>query len=193
MDVKVILLGHKARVGKDTLGNFLIAQKGFKRYGFADKLKDVVSDLYSFSHEQVHSNLKDVVDERYNLSPRQILQDFGQEQRTRHPDIWALYVANQILKDVQNQSNTNFVITDFRFPNEFHSLRNFLQKKIPFLYVIPSKIVRPGLPDFAGMNDVSETALDDFHLWKNTVINNSSVEEFYKSYEQSLIENGITL
>lgn len=193
MNVKIILLGHKARVGKDTLGSYLVENKGFKRYGFADKLKNVVADLYGFSNDQVHSNLKDVVDERYNLSPRQILQDFGQEQRNRHKDIWALYVANQILIDVEAKKHKDFVITDFRFPNEFHAVRTFLQKKIPFLYVIPSKIERPGLPEFAGMNDVSETALDDFHLWKNVVTNDSSVENLYKNYEQSLLNHGISL
>jgi hypothetical protein len=193
MNVKVILLGHKARVGKDTIGNFLVDQKKFKRYAFADKLKNVVADLYNFSEEQVHSSKKDVVDERYNLSPRQILQDFGQEQRTRHSDIWALYVANQILKDVETKKHKDFVITDFRFPNEYYCLHKFLRTKIPFLYIIPSKIERPGLPEFSGMNDISETALDNFHLWKNVVLNDSSIQNLHKKYEQSLLSHGITL
>jgi hypothetical protein len=193
MNVQVILLGHKARVGKDTLGNFLIKSKGYKRYGFADKLKSVVGDLYNFSSDQLNSELKDKIDNRYSLSPRQILQEFGQEQRKRHSDIWALYVSNCIINEVKNKQNCNFVITDFRFPNEYYSLSKHLCDNLDYVRVVASKIVRPDLPDFAGSSDISELALDDFPKWTNVIENKSSIENFYKEYELDLLEKGIVL
>lgn len=124
--VQVVLLGHRARVGKDTLAEYLVKEQGFIRIGFADKLKEMVADLYGFSHEQMYGSEKDVPDERYPnnidpkeireyygngdsgyhlvfnpeyksfLTPRRILQTFGQDQRRIFQNVWAQYVFNQI-------------------------------------------------------------------------------------------------
>src|SRR3989304_6911590 len=60
----VLLLGHKSQAGKDTIGGFL-SELDFARVAFADKLKDVVADLYRFSQDQMYGALKDVEDARY--------------------------------------------------------------------------------------------------------------------------------
>lgn len=193
MNVQVILLGYKARVGKDTIGNYLINEEKYKRFGFADKLKDVVSDLYSLSNDQVFGDSKDIIDERYNLSPRQILQDFGQEQRTRHRDIWSLYVANQIVSCVKNKTHNNFVITDFRFPNEYYSLQEHLKSNLEYVRVVPVRIVRPNLKPFAGMDDISEVSLDGFPDWTTTVTNDTTIDNLQDNFKYNLLDKGIVL
>ncbi len=151
----------------------LVENSGFIRLGFADKLKDVVADLYGFSHEQMYGDEKSINDARYNLTPRQVLQQFGQEQRSRFEDIWAAYVGRQIVE--QNKSGRNrFVISDFRFPNEFHVMQNYLSSINA--RIIPVRITRSGLADFAGMNDISETALDSFPQWSFELENNTTKE-----------------
>ena len=54
----VVLLGHQAHVGKDMLGAHLVENHGFTRFAFADKLKQVVADLYDFSGEHMYGALK---------------------------------------------------------------------------------------------------------------------------------------
>lgn len=185
MSQVVILLGHKAGVGKDTLGQHLIEKEGFKRLAFADKLKDVVADLYGFTNEQMYTDAgKNTVDERYGLTPRVVLQDFGQEQRARFPDIWADYVFRQI----ELLSSTNFVITDFRFPNEFTVAERYASKGN--MTVVPIKITRPGRgSDFAGAQNISETALDDFQNWSFFINNDGSIDELYAKYKSLDINN----
>ena len=62
--VKIIMLGYKSLVGKDTFYE-LVKSHGYVRVAFADKLKQVVSDLFNFTDDQMHGHLKDVEDLRY--------------------------------------------------------------------------------------------------------------------------------
>ena len=66
MSKKVVyLLGHQARVGKDTLAEKLHYYRAFQRFAFADKLKQTAADLFDLSPDQVTGDLKDVEDQRY--------------------------------------------------------------------------------------------------------------------------------
>lgn len=207
----VILLGHKAQTGKDTLASFFVKRHGFKRYAFADKLKDVVADLYGFTQNQMYGDEKEIQDERYvnnydeeklllpfgqvvcawqpnpiyrpHLTPRRILQIFGQQQRALYPDIWAAYVYRCIQKDIDS-GHTRFVIADFRFPNEYNvALKDFgFQTALhsacgPLL--LPVKIERQIDKEISGNTDISETALNDFKLWNETILNNRSKAELF--------------
>ena len=58
----VILLGHKARSGKDTLADYMASYYGFKRFSFAAKVKSIVSDLY---HMPITDDNKETQDKRY--------------------------------------------------------------------------------------------------------------------------------
>jgi len=62
--VTVVLLGHKAKAGKDTIAGF-VEPLGFRRAAFADKLKHTVMDLYHFNNEQMFGDLKEDPDSRY--------------------------------------------------------------------------------------------------------------------------------
>lgn len=138
----VLLLGHRSLSGKDTVAGFL-KDLDYKRFAFADKLKETVADLYDFSHEQMHGELKDVPDERYpnffdprttcvptGFTPRRILQKFGYDQRSIYPDIWATYVAKKIEWDINFSSKgmNKFCITDFRFRNEYEVMRKWAER-----------------------------------------------------------------
>lgn len=226
-DVTILLLGHKARRGKDSAADALIEKNySIQRFGFADKLKEVVADLYNFSDDQMYGVTKDAPDIRYTKSrdniilvkaenlnddenghilrsgyfnsdgsrhtegqplyykafesytPREVLQDFGQEQRSRYPMMWADYVYREIESMVLNPSTEDreFVITDFRFPNEYDSgvrLIHRLRDKGIKVNLYPVRILRNDLPDFDGMYNESETALDDFNQWHMEIVNDA--------------------
>ena len=200
----VIMLGHQAMVGKDTLGEFLVQKDGFVRFGFADKLKSVVADLYGFSKEQMYAEQKNVPDERYikrtmrmalgphrhtYYTPREVLQDFGQEQRERFQDIWADYVFRQI----QNSTNLKFVITDFRFPNEYTKALDYVEANGWDLRTV--KITRPESErgSFAGSSDISEIALNNFQFdYELLNTTNRGKEDLYNRFNNIVMQKAPT-
>lgn len=176
--MKIYMLGYKAKSGKDTLAEMMVKRLGYTRYAFADKLKSMSADLFDLSEDQVHGFLKEAVDSRYEvngtyLTPRYIFQTFGTEvARSIYPDIWSLYVSTRIL----NSTHKNYVITDFRFPNEYDVVKRVLGS---YYDVITVEIFRSGRPNVAP--HVSETALDNFPF-DTKIINDGTVEDLYSKW-----------
>ena len=120
--------------GKDTIADYLITFKGFKRMSYAGPLKDAVASIFNWDRELLEGTTKysrewrDTVDtwwaERLNiphLTPRFVLQQWGTEvgRRAFHDDIWIASVENK-LRSIKD----NIVISDCRFPNELRSIKN---------------------------------------------------------------------
>lgn len=168
--------------GKDTVGDYLCHNFGFIRLAFADQLKEYVGSLYNLTHEQMYTDLKNELDPRYNLTPREILQDFGQEQRSRFPEIWPDIVSRKI----KDEKIENVVITDFRFQNEYECIRRHFPNGVNIICV---RIDRPELDDvkMPGKDNISETSLDNFQYWSLIINNNESIEELYNRINFSLI------
>jgi len=119
--------------GKDTIADYLITFKGFKRMSYAGPLKDAVAAIFNWDRELLEGTThysrewRDTVDtwwaERLNipnLTPRFVLQQWGTEvgRRAFHDDIWIASIENKLrtIKD-------NIVISDCRFPNELRSIK----------------------------------------------------------------------
>lgn len=185
----VVMLGHKAQVGKDLLGSHLCENYGFRRFAFADKLKSSVGDLYGFSNAQMYTELKNQIDTRYNITPRRVLQDFGQEQRNRFPDIWADYVFRQIEDDISDGRN-RFVITDFRFPNEHTVAARYCDRLNANLITV--KVTRDDSlrGDFQGKFNISETALDEFEF-DFELANNRTPDKLFSVFSGLILVNFI--
>lgn len=120
--------------GKDTIADYLITFKGFKRMSYAGPLKDAIAAIFNWDRELLEGTTKysrewrDTVDpwwaERLDikhLTPRWVLQQWGTEvgRRAFHDDIWIASVENQ-LRNIKD----NIVISDCRFPNELKSIKN---------------------------------------------------------------------
>lgn len=118
--------------GKDTIADYLITFKGFKRMSFAEPLKDAVAAIFGWDRDLLEGTTKysrewrDKVDtwwsERLDikhLTPRWVLQQWGTEvgRRAFHDDIWIASIENR-LRSVKD----NIVISDCRFPNELKSI-----------------------------------------------------------------------
>jgi hypothetical protein len=119
--------------GKDTIADYLITFKGFKRMSYAGPLKDAVASIFGWDRELLEGTTKysrewrDTVDpwwaerlEITNLTPRFVLQQWGTEvgRRAFHDDIWIASIENQL-----RTTKDNIVLSDCRFPNELKSIK----------------------------------------------------------------------
>lgn len=119
--------------GKDTIADYLIRFKGFRRMSYAEPLKDAVSAIFGWDRELLEGNTsysrewRDQVDTWWsdrlnieNLTPRMVLQQWGTEvgRRAFHDDIWIASVENKLLT-----AKDNIVLSDCRFPNELKSIK----------------------------------------------------------------------
>lgn len=133
--------------GKDEVGKILVAEQGFRRVAFADKLRAV---LYDASPE-----LRSLVDAvgwdnaKTHDSVRSTLQRFAMAARSvLGVDVWldaALVDVDPLFDDV--------VFTDVRFPNEAQRIRE--------LGGVVWRIIRPGTePVNSHASETSLTSAD---------------------------------
>ncbi len=119
--------------GKDTIADYLITFKGFKRMSYAGPLKDAIASIFGWDRDLLEGTTKysrewrDTVDpwwaERLqipHLTPRWVLQQWGTEvgRRAFHDDIWIASIENQL-----RTTKDNIVLSDCRFPNELKSIK----------------------------------------------------------------------
>ncbi len=125
----IIALSGHARSGKDTVGQILVDDYGFRRLSFAQAIKNVAAEMNPvlrtkapsgepwfrnlaalFAGEQDWEAVKD-----QHPAAREFLQKLGVAVRDQvGPDVWLDAVARQIDADPGGR----YVITDCRFPNE---------------------------------------------------------------------------
>jgi len=126
--------------GKDTVANILISEYGFVKLTFASTLKDIVAILFSWPRDLLEglteeSRLwRETVDDFWSeklsipsFTPRKALQMIGTDLFRIHfnNDIWINIVENKIGATLKNNPNTNIVISDCRFANEFSIIKQF--------------------------------------------------------------------
>ncbi len=114
--------------GKDTVGDYLINNHGFKKLSFAEVLKDILSILFSWDRKKLEGlTFEDRLwrekpdlwwSKELNIqefSPRYAMQFIGTDLFREHfkNDIWVIILKKRILELSQT---TNLVITDCRFP-----------------------------------------------------------------------------
>ena len=186
MPQTIVLLGYKMQRGKDTVGKVLTDEFGFTRYAFADEIKKIVADIYDLSWEQLYTEKKNKLDSRYGTTPRQILQEFGREQRNRFKDIW----CSKVNKEISKNKSKRIVITDLRHLNEYEYFFKLSKKENINLFTI--RVSRPAfdLTDMVGKEDISEIELDSFNEWDYTLLNDKdivSIQEKTRIFASSVL------
>lgn len=159
MATQLIGLTGRKRSGKDTFAERLVLHHGYKRFAFADNVRQAALDLDPII-VQAHTNggimlrLSHVVAghgwEKAKEIPevRRTLQRFGSESiRRLDPTFWVRTVM-----DAVSNHDGPAVITDVRFPNELEAVHDADGWSV--------RITRTGLPDDGDLH-ISETALDD--------------------------------
>lgn len=108
---------------------------------------------------------------------RMIIQVIGTDfVRLADKDFW----VKQAAKVIQSSTADYFIITDFRFPNEYYSLKDM----IPGAKIVPVKIDRTIEREGVIHQHPSELALDDFKHFEETIDNNGTLEETEKNVKE---------
>lgn len=155
----VVGITGRAQHGKDTIGQLLVEEYGFQRYGFADQLKELalrvdpwITTSWGGLNPAVPDRLSRKVsragweDAKQNPEVRRTLQELGTSVRDIiGPDAWVNALLRQVLADAPER----VVITDVRFPNE----QAFVYQK---LHGWMFRVTRPGFDNGVDPNHPSE-------------------------------------
>lgn len=196
--MKIIALGHRRGVGKDTAAECLIKQ-GWIQISFAGPLKETMSKLYNIPLKYfTEQEYKEKELYYWNKTPRELLIWFGSEViRKNDPEHWIKALHLRLLNELLGaSSNINdalgeeikwakenkinyieetvycpkgFVITDLRFPNEMQYLKS--------IGAITVKVTREGIIEH---NDIADSSLKN-HTFDFEIKNNGTKEELWDS------------
>ncbi len=70
------IVGRK-RHGKDTIGDYLVANYDFDTSAFALDVKKICKALFDFNNDQLYGDLKETIDNRWGFTPRDVFNYFG--------------------------------------------------------------------------------------------------------------------
>jgi|688.fasta_scaffold253408_2 hypothetical protein len=186
--------------GKDTVGDYLINNHGFKKLSFAEVLKDILSILFSWDRKKLEGlTFEDRLwrekpdlwwSKELNIqefSPRYAMQFIGTDLFREHfkNDIWVIILKKRILELSQT---TNLVITDCRFPNEINMLRNCGAKIIHIYRSLPDWFINYKL------NKINESDLREQNIhpseyswikekYDHLILNSKSLRELYEEID----------
>ena len=164
--MQVVLVAGWSQAGKDTIGGFLSANHGFKRYAFADAVKDAAAKRYGFDRAlaDTQTGKESVVEPKNFLMPagrtvRQWVEYHAEERkRVEGADCWAASLAAALLGRSIRPSKV--VITDWRFPEELVALQRLLPADTAFF---PVRAVRTG-QRVSPVASMTEYALSGFPM-----------------------------
>lgn len=158
--INKIALNSKAGGGKDTFGDYLVENYGFKKITFAEGIYDIAYKYFGMTYKN-----------------REILQQIGQKMREIDPLIWVKYAFEQA------EQYEKVIITDVRQSNEYSwalNKKGYLPVHIDAKLDLRIKRLeeRDGFyPDLSLLENESETGADN--LPYITVDNNSTFENLY--------------
>jgi len=111
----LIGIAGRARSGKDTVANFIIAAIGGYRYSFADPIRAMLAPLGVDMNDPYWQARKEDVIPALGVSPRRMMQTLGTEwgRQLINPDLWIIMAHQRLL-----QNGPGMVIPDVRFENE---------------------------------------------------------------------------
>lgn len=176
----LIGLSGKARAGKDTAAQVLVAEHGFTQIGFADVIKAMAYDIDPSIGGHPLRGLVDAMGwEEAKLVPgvRIFLQRMGASGRERlDKGVW----VRAALRDVDNlmKDGTSVVISDVRYPNEAEAIRKR-----------GGIIVRIDRPNVFIDNDVSETSMDD-EIFEVTIDNDGTIDDLAATVRTLIVAPG---
>jgi hypothetical protein len=176
----ILAFGHEKGVGKDTAARFAMTHlrsnnrvRRVEIRGFADKLKDVCHQMYSWAglmpgdsyEEPGNRHLKEVALPLLNKSPRQIWISVGNGVRDWVFDgTWLEWLLINARADF-------LLVKDMRFPTEADRIRALGGTVV--------KIVRPDVPH---TSDGADDPLLTYARWDHTITNTTGdLDRLYES------------
>lgn len=170
---KVIAISGKLGSGKDTVAEMIKrnVDEVYKQTAFAKALKEVVALLAHVPYEMTLTQEgKNTYIEEYGVTLGEMLQQLGTNVlRGWRDDIW----IQNVMLEIKREPETNWMITDCRFPNEAEFL-----KGIGALTIRVNRPVNP-VAENSGrdLNHPSETALDGYDGFDYVLLNDGTLDE----------------
>jgi hypothetical protein len=184
MNQQIIGITGKKFSGKDTTGEYLIDKYNYKRFAFADVIKDICKTIFGFDDEQLHGNKKETVDEYWDTTPRELLQFIGTDLFRNQigtvlpkigENIWVEVLKKKIIDRLKNNPDEKIVVTDVRFQNELQMIKD--------LGGCIVRINRTSEINISNENSsnvhISESFIDDFAV-DYDILNNGSLEDLHE-------------
>jgi len=142
-----LAVSGKMRSGKDTLADRLVERYGFRRYAFADRLKEVARELFGMPP---------------GAKNRHLLVELGRKMCEIDKLVWVNHVLGQM------PLRCDVVISDLRFRYEYLALKAFDFVMVRVDSDEDARLRRiekyGSRVDMALVNDQSETDLDDMEF-----------------------------
>ena len=186
MPIKIILLTGWSESGKDTVADILVNQHGFKKYAFADPLKDLCASLYGFPREMANTTEGKKTKWQVGYKTRtirELLLETALQDRARFGD--DIYCMD-ILTKIQIEKPTRVVIADLRYPTELSTMRLFVKKFGCELEIW--RVIRVGQTE-SPVNDPSEHYLESEPVAVRIENNGASLEILEKVVNSALNRN----
>jgi len=156
-NINVIGIMGQIGSGKSTLSNYLVSQKKYTEFSFADPLKKGLIEFFGMDEKDFYGSQEDKlkVNEYWNTSARELCQMVGTNifrdniknflpnlksdgnfwvKRT-HLDILK-YIEKGNAKNIKNNNENNeinIVFSDIRFENELNYVKNQLNGKVYYI------------------------------------------------------------
>jgi hypothetical protein len=179
--MSIILLRGFSTSGKDFVGQILCEKYNYRRFAFADSLKEIVAEKFKCSVDILHSQsgkIKICDNDPLKRTYRQILIDEALELRNKDSGIFGKLCCDKI--NSESDIPDKIVITDWRYPNEFE----ILKQRFPKYIITPVNIIRFDQIT-SPVNDNSEYELNNRKF--DYIIYNYLDDTIYK-YVEKLIE-----
>lgn len=205
------LMGFKGS-GKDTVAKIL-TEYNFQSVSFAERVKKVLCEIFGWSFEMLEGHTtesrqwRDEVDQWWaeklgipDFTPRKAMTMIGTDLFRKHFDdrIWILALHKKI-RNIQQTHNTNIVITDIRFKNEFDYVKQIADKtyrinRYSYDWEEQGYYASLGYPEYVNkMNDlgIHQSEWDWLSCDWNDEINNAenSITQLIKEIEYKILKN----
>jgi dephospho-CoA kinase len=163
--MKIVLVAGFAGAGKDTFAKVLCEYKGYRRFAFADPIKEQIANQHNVPLEWLHSPLgkQKIIDGK---TLRQHCIDLGESERKKDPEVWGKQIANQI----KESKCERIVISDWRLLPELFAI----QKAFPTAFIVPIRMNR-ATQYISSVPDMTEYSLMGFPF--AFTIQNSGISE----------------
>ena len=186
----IIGIAGRKRHGKTTIAEYL-NKYSYNSWNFADPLKAICSEIFSFTPEQLYGEDKELVDPYWGITSRKAFQIIGtdlfRDQGNKiiqgiDSDIWVKVIERKLLKA---PIGTKVVFGDIRFPNEVALIKKLGGK------IIRVKRVLPEIDDDFDQVEMihkSELFTDSLEV-DYEIINDGDKESLYKKIDTLLFNN----
>lgn len=156
----------------------------FQHISFAAKLKEIAFDLFEWDgdKELYYPMQGDDLGSPMADKGRQLLINIGQFMRQIRSTVWADYVSRKLEEEIATGEALNkiYVVDDLRFPNEIEGLKEAAPEHLILIKIKRKSELK--------LDDISETALNNFDDYNYTIENNGTKKDLSKKLEIILSE-----